>query len=84
MREQYPFPQQPLIPRRKLDLGDRKRMSQMQAPIHVREGKVAEPFRVLFFDLGGGKTGCFGGAGGVDLEEMFVLPTLLVFFFEGC
>ena len=52
VREQDAFAQHALVSRRKFDFGDGKRVSQMQASVHIRVGEGSEPFRVLVLDFG--------------------------------
>ena len=80
--EQHPPAQQPLITRTKLDLGDRKRVSQVKRTIHVGEWEVAEPLGVFLLDLCGGQSSQLIRSGGVDVEDLFVFPFLLVPFLE--
>jgi hypothetical protein len=54
MGEQHPFAQHSLVPSRELDFGDCEGVSQMQAAIHVGEGKVSKPFWKLGLDFIGG------------------------------
>ena len=76
--EQRPLAQQSLVTRTKLDLGDRKRMSQMKRAIHVGEWEVPEPLGVFLLDLCGGQSSQLIWGGGVDVEDLFVSPLLLV------
>jgi len=80
--EQHPLAQQSLVTRTELDLGDRKRMSQMKRAIHVGEWEVPEPLGVFLLDLCGGQSGQLIWGGGVDVEDLFVSPLLLVSFLE--
>ena len=80
--EQRPLAQQPLVTRTKLDLGDRKRVSQMKRAIHVGVWEVPEPLGVFLLDLCRGQSSQLIWGGGVDMEDFFVFPFLLVSLFE--
>jgi hypothetical protein len=80
--EQRPLAQQSLIARAKLDFGNRKRVSQMKRAIHVRVWEVPEPLGVFLLGLCGGKSGQLIWGGGVDVEDLFVFPFLLVSLLE--
>jgi len=80
--EQHPLAQQSLVTRTKLDLGDRKRVSQMKRAIHVGVWEVPEPLGVFPLDLCGGQSSQAMWGGGVNVEDLFVFPFLLVSFLE--
>jgi len=82
MGEQRPLAQQPLITRTELDLGDRKRVSQVEGAIHVGVWEVSKPLGVFLLDLCGREPGQLIWGGCVDVEDMLVIPFLLVSFFE--
>lgn len=57
VRKEDTFAQHPLISRGELNLGDGECMAEVKAAVHVREGKVAEPFGMLCLNFGRGETG---------------------------
>ena len=56
VRKEDPLAQHAMIPRSKLNLGYRECVSEVQRAVHVRKGKVAEPFREFLLDLCGGES----------------------------
>jgi hypothetical protein len=80
--EQHTFAQHPLVPSCELDLGNSKSMSEMEASVHVGVWKVSEPLGVLFLELSLGKATELLRTGGVDLEDLLFLPSILVFLLE--
>jgi hypothetical protein len=82
MGEQRSLAQQPLIARTKLDLGDRKRVSQVKRTVHVGVREAPEPLGIFLLDLCGRQSGELFWGGGVDVEDLLVFPFLLVSFLE--
>ena len=82
MREQDALPEQPLVTRRKLNLGDGECMAEMQRAIHVRIGEVAEPFWMFLIQFVRSKVCDVGLGWRVDLEKTLLLPSLLVLYLE--
>ena len=80
--EQDTLAQHPLVPSGKLDLGNSESMSEMETSVHVWVWKVSEPLGVLFLELFLGKASKLLRLGSVDLEDLFFLPSILVFLLE--
>jgi hypothetical protein len=57
-------------------------MAQMKGAVHVRVGKVPEPFGKLFVDLRRGKTCSLLPRRGIGLEDVLFFPLNLVFLFQ--
>ena len=58
-------------------------MTQVQRPVHVREGEVSEPFGELFLDLGRAEACCFLLRWRVGFEDMRLFPFILVLLLQG-
>jgi hypothetical protein len=82
MREQHPLAQHALETRRKLNLGHRERMPEMQRAVHVRKRKVAEPLGILFEDLRLGEARTLSERRRLDFEDALRAPLGLVFGLE--
>jgi len=82
MGEQRPLAQQPLVTRTELDLGDRKRVSQVEGAVHVGVWEVSKPLGVFLLDLCGRQASQLIWGGCVDVEDILVFPFLLVSFLE--
>jgi len=82
MGEQRSLAQQPLIARTELDLGDRKRVTQVEGAVHVGIWEVSKPLGVFLLDLCGRQPSQLIWGGGVDVEDILVFPFLLVSLLE--
>lgn len=82
VREQYSFPDHPMISRSELDLRDGECMAEVERAVRVRVGEVAEPLGKLLPDLRGGEAFELVLSRGLDLEEPFRLPLRLVLELE--
>ena len=58
-------------------------MTQVQRPVHVREGEVSEPFGELFLDLGRAEACCFLLRWRIGFEDVRLFPLILVFLLQG-
>jgi len=66
--EQHPLARQSLVTRTELDLGDRKRVSQMKRAIHIGVWEVPEPLGAFLLDLYGGQSSQVIWGGGVGVK----------------
>jgi hypothetical protein len=75
--EQGALAEHALVPGGELDLGDGECVAEVEAPVHVGEGIVAEPLGVFLAGLRGGEAGELGGRWGIYLEEALRSPAIL-------
>lgn len=80
--EQCPLTQQPLVTRTKLNLGDSKRVPEVERTVHVRVWEVPEPLWIFLLDLSGRQSSQLIWGGSVDVESLLVFPFLLVSLLE--
>lgn len=80
MGKQSAFPQQSLVPCCEFNLGDGKRVTQVQRPVHVGEGETSEPLRILFLDLSGCQAFELLLCRRIDVEYLLLFPLGLILF----